>query len=252
MPRMDGKKRFSPRFTSALSALLQLPKTCLGNHCLLCSRPHQVELPLCNDCKLELPWLTHHCERCALPMHQGAELCGKCLRKPPSFDRCWAAMLYANPIDRLIHQFKDRRQLLQGTLLSRLLQEYLQSHLSRNDWPDVITCVPLHWRRQLGRGFNQSSFVAMQLSRSFELPFSTLCKRRLATPNQQQLTRPQRLRNLKSAFCCEEESVNNRHITIVDDVVTTQSTVEALSQTLIKAGARRVDVWAIARTPAPQ
>lgn len=229
-------------FAFALDALLP-------HRCLLCMSKSQARL--CTDCESALPWLDQACRRCALPLDDPSDYCGRCISKPPSFDASLAAFCYAPPIDKLISQFKNQGQLSAGLLLHSFLKERIQQHWSDADPPDVITAVPLHWRRQLQRGFNQSAFLAESLSHQLKIPFMKVARRRLPTPKQQALKRHQRLRNLRHAFVAKPDLVAGRHIAVVDDVLTTGATAEALSRCLKQAGARRVDMWALARTPRP-
>lgn len=229
-------------FASALDFLLP-------RHCLLCEDTGGND-GLCEPCRGDLPWLDRTCRHCALPLPRDSDLCGHCLSNPPRFDRCRAAFRYAPPVDRLVGQFKNQRWLPAGGLLTRLLAERLRQ--SGEPMPEAIAAVPLHWRRQLRRGFNQAAFVAEKLATELNIPLVKVAKRRQPTAKQQQLGRRERLRNLQDAFVARPEFVGDRHLAIVDDVVTTGATTEALSQQLKKAGARRVEVWALARTPAPE
>lgn len=221
----------------------------LPPRCLLCDEAGG-NGGLCRPCREDLPWLDRACRHCALPLARDGELCGHCLSKPPSFDRCRAAFRYAPPVDHLIGQFKNQRRLPAGKLLARLLVERLRG--SGEPLPELIAAVPLHWRRQLRRGFNQAAFVAEKLATELHIPLTVLATRRQPTAKQQQLGRRERLRNLQAAFLARPQLVAGRHVAIVDDVVTTGATAEALSRQLKEAGARRVEVWALARTPAPE
>jgi ComF family protein len=220
----------------------------LPHRCLLCEAPDS-RRALCEPCRNDLPWLVSACPRCALPLPGTAELCGRCLSQPPAFDRCIAAFRYSSPVDRLVGQFKNQRRLSAGKLLSSLLLERLRKGAEAR--PELIAPVPLHWRRQLLRGFNQATFIAGSLASQLDIPLLAVARRSQATPKQQQLDRRRRLGNLRGAFSVNRELVAGRHVAIVDDVVTTGATAQALSLALKRAGAARVDVWAIARTPAP-
>ena len=234
----------STQFKQSLDALFT-------NSCVLCDCSVHGPLPLCPPCKQELPWQRGCCPRCALPLAHPAAVCGPCLKHPPSFERCIAPFRYDAPIDRLIGRFKNQRSLLHGNLLVTSLAEYVSEHTMPAEMPDFICYVPLHWRRQLRRGFNQSAYLALALSTRFGIPLQKSSRRLKATPKQQQLNRQQRLRNLSDAFQVDSDMVGGRHLVLVDDVVTTQATAEALSALYRQAGAARVDVWALARTPAP-
>ncbi|MGI1680018.1 MAG: hypothetical protein K6L75_14850 [Cellvibrionaceae bacterium] len=121
--------------------------------------------------------------------------------------------------------------------------------MNHSEYPDIITPVPLHWRRQLTRSFNQSAFIAQQLSRHSGIPAANISKRVTATPKQQRLKRSQRLKNLKGTFQVDGSKVANKKVAIIDDVMTTGATVESLSAALKKAGALQVEVWCLGRTP---
>ncbi len=221
----------------------------LPGRCLLCGGGASEYL--CRGCRLDLPWLGSHCRQCGLPLAQGQGSCGHCLQHPPPFSRSVAAFTFAQPVDRLILAFKYRRQLAVGRLLSQLLAAHLRQSYARDSWPQLITPVPLHWRRLLPRGFNQAALLARDLGAALQLPVVNCCRRKRHTTPQQGTGRRRRQRNLKAAFALRRnmaQAVSGRHIAIVDDVVTTGATVAEMSMTLVEAGATRIDIWCIART----
>lgn len=116
--------------------------------------------------------------------------------------------------------------------------------------PDVIVPVPMHWRRKLSRGFNHCEQLAEQLGQSLQLPVFKGLRRIRNSPPQQGLSAAQRHRNLQGAFALQgKQSVEGLSIALLDDVITTGSTAEAISQLLLAAGARDVHIWSLARTP---
>ncbi|MEX2516434.1 MAG: hypothetical protein WD572_05920 [Gammaproteobacteria bacterium] len=117
-------------------------------------------------------------------------------------------------------------------------------------WPDVLVPVPLHWRRQLQRGYNQALELARPLSRQLGIPLRLdLCVRDRPTRAQSDLTYTERRRNLRRAFVCHNDIP--AHIGIIDDVLTSGQTVTALASALCAAGAESVSVWVLARAGAP-
>lgn len=172
-------------------------------------------------------------------------LCGTCTRSPPSFDAAHAAFAYAWPVDRLIQRFKFNADLATGRILAQALGEYLDLHQVPR--PDLLIPVPLHRARLAERGFNQSSEIARVLGRFLDarVAFDRLLRVQ-ATPAQSGLDRSARRRNLRHAFECRRHA-SGPHIAIVDDVITTGSTAEAAARTLKRAGAGRVDAYALAR-----
>ena len=120
---------------------------------------------------------------------------------------------------------------------------------------DLLLPVPIHWRRLLGRGFNQATLLAMALQdrdpnlQPLPLPSRVLCRTR-AAPAQSTLTAHQRAHNLRGAFALRA-SVKGQRIAVIDDVMTTGATAEAIARLLKSAGAADVQLWCLARTPPP-
>ena len=228
-------------------ALVALANHFFPGHCLNCGLPSRRAIDLCHGCELSLPALACHCSVCAEPLtHPG--ICGHCLKSPPDFFRVVAPYEYRPPLDGWILGLKHRGELRAGRTLGWLLADHLLSHREQLFWPDCLVPVPLHWRRRLGRGFNQAQEIARMISLRTGLPICRdLAHRARPTDHQQALTREQRARNMRRAFEATPEA-EGRHIAIIDDVVTTASTARALSTALINAGARSVQVWAVART----
>lgn len=219
--------------------------------CLLCGLASPAYQLLCPECDAALPRLAQErflCGCCALPLTSDAPLCGKCLRKPPAFSHSSVAFRYEHPLDFLIQQFKYRRQLSSGKLLAQLLSETCR-HSER---PDFLLPVPSHWRKRWQRGFNQSELMAYWVGKQLGLPVLSACKQTHYHHSQKGLSRAARLKNLRESFSIKsgyQVKIANAHIALIDDVVTTTATTRTLSELLIKAGAQRVDIWALARTP---
>ena len=174
--------------------------------------------------------------------------CGQCLSNPPYFDHVHCALLYQTPLDRLIYGFKDQRQFTTGRALAELLLASLIDHYTDTGLPDRIAATPLFWRKQWSRGFNQSVFLSSYLSRKLGIKRFNGLRRSKANDEQKTLTRHQRLRNLKQCFAVTKP-LNGEHIALVDDIVTTGATANTIAKTLKQAGAGKVTIWAIARTP---
>lgn len=209
------------------------------------------KLKLCRDCHGDLPWIESACGSCGLPLPKAAHQlhCGECLENPPPFQKTIAPFYYAAPLRQWITGFKHHSQLYSGHLLGQLMIETLRDHYVDSTLPEVILPVPLHWRRQLWRGYNQSAELGKQLAKSLDIPCRTdLLKRIRTTHHQQDLSREQRLRNLKNAFQLSPKNDFSR-IALLDDVVTTGSTAREIGQLLQQNGVKEIHLWAIARTP---
>ncbi len=180
----------------------------------------------------------------ALP---AGSVCGACQRRPPPFARALAALRYETPIPTLVGAAKFRGRLNHARLLGQLLADAARALPA--PWPQVLVPVPLHPTRLVGRGYNQSLEIARVVGRALDLPVDgTCCRRVLATPPQAGLDEPARRRNIRGAFAALAP-LPWQQVAILDDVVTTGSTVSELTRVLRRAGARRVEVWAVARTP---
>ena len=217
-----------------------------GQHCLLCGIPSGAQ-SVCRACHAELPWHRQpQCPQCALPTPSG-EVCGACLRHPPAFDRTHAALAYAFPLDRLIPRLKYHGQLSIVPALASHLGEAVAAQ-SRPDW---LIPMPLHPARIRERGFNHATEIARVVARQLDLPLDTArCRRIRDTPPQMGLKHDARRRNVRGAFACEGD-VAGSHIALIDDVMTTGTSLDELAATLKRAGAQEVSCWVVARALKP-
>lgn len=149
-------------------------------------------------------------------------------------------------MDHLIGRLKFQGQLHLVEPLARLLAEELGE---LREAPDLLIPVPLHPLRLRERGFNQSLELARVLARHYGLELDgRLCRRARATPPQSGLNRKQRGKNMRGAFSVAGDPAGRR-LALLDDVITTGTTVRALAKALLQAGAAGVEVWTLARTP---
>ena len=221
----------------------------LPGRCVVCRGPAGRPVDICAPCEGDLlsPW--PRCQHCGLPSNRDTSHCGQCLADAFRFRRCIPLCLYHHPIDQLITEFKHQGQLANGKVLGQLLAQVLAQAYRGSSLPEVILPVPLHWRRQWRRGFNQAHYLAGVVGKQLDIPVrGDILRRSRATPSQQGMDRRQRQRNLSSAFEVQRAG-GYRHIALIDDVVTTGSTANILSGCLMDAGVGQVDVWCLARTP---
>ncbi|HEY1992168.1 MAG TPA: ComF family protein [Gammaproteobacteria bacterium] len=218
--------------------------------CVLCGGKGVGDRDLCADCFGELPWNRHPCLRCAVPLPPDADtpLCGECIKHLPSWDEARCPLAYGFPVDKLVQQFKFGGELATGRLLGGLLADYLAAGTEK---PDCLVPVPLHPSRLKERGFNQAAELARPLATRLQLKIELdLCERTRATEVQSKLDAAERRKNLRGAFAVKVP-VQGLHLALLDDVVTTGTTMEELSRALRDAGARRISVWSVCRAVNP-
>lgn len=222
-------------------------------YCLLCTSPCATDIALCTACRELLPRVHCPCPRCAvrLPpsLPPGSE-CGACQIKAPAFDRCHALSPYAFPMPELISWFKFKGLLSSGAALASLLGAQLSPHWESHR-PDALIPVPLHPARLRTRGFNQSLELARRLASPLRLHVEPeLCLRRRNTPAQKGLDARERAKNLRGAFQVKDPPTHWQYVVLVDDVVTTMTTVNEITRLLKQKGIPRVEVACLARVEA--
>jgi ComF family protein len=245
-------RALSTRFEQTIAALgceigrFILPSTCIacGNHGDASDR----HLDLCDACQLQLPHNRHACQRCGLPLSGTAThlICGSCLKRPPRYDSSYCAFEYAYPLHHLIRRFKYGNSLSLARMMGGLMGNYLREH-HQGDWPTCFIPVPLHPLRFRARGYNQVIELGRFLAAELNVVMRTdLVERHRHTPEQAGLSRRERRKNLRRAFVTKQKDLP-AHIAVLDDVITTGSTVNELANALKKAGVPRIEVWGLAR-----
>lgn len=224
--------------------------------CLLCDETtNDTSFALCAPCERELPWLGDHCQVCALPLPMAHLTCGHCLKHPPAFHQVIVPWTYRFPVDSLISRFKHQAKWPFGRLLAELLGQFLHYRFDNTELtrPDKLLPVPMADKRLRQRGYNQAAMLAQWLSPQLSITCDeTVLLRPRETLAQQDLDAKARQRNLRSAFTLADGAcVKGLHLALIDDVLTTGATANSLARLLIKAGARQVDVYCLARTPKP-
>jgi ComF family protein len=244
----------------------------LSTTCLLCQNKIEIGKNLCTTCIDELPWNNKACGKCAIPLSWSGDepFCGKCLHRPsPFFDKVYAALIYQAPVVQMIGQFKFNQNLMFGTVLSNLLLTFLKPKYQNQPLPQAIIPVPLHPKRITERGYNQAHELAKPLGKAFNIPVLYQYCQRIKETAPQTITTSMRERrnNLRDAFQISanenirrfrfpyfhrENKVHTarslQRIAIIDDVLTTGSTIMMLAKALKKSGIQKIDVWIVAKT----
>ena len=223
-----------------------LPGACLLCGCR-CGSPS-----LCERCEVELPRADlNACDACALPMPEGTRgRCGACLNEHLPYRRARSPFSYEDDVAWLIRRYKFRGNLAAGHALARCMA-HAMSLQTTSEPPGLLVPVPLHEQRLRERGFDQAVELARHLGSFLRLQVCPALKRLRATTAQtSSVDVPSRRRNLRGAFSvARPQLVAGKHVSVIDDVMTTGATASYLAKLLQNAGVKRVDVWLIARTP---
>ncbi len=223
-----------------------LPPRCAGCGTIV-SDTHS----FCADCWTQLDFLgSGGCDTCGLPLQATeSQLCASCLAKPPRLARTRAAVAYDELSGSLAMQLKYGRKVAVAKTMARYM-EPLVGEVS----PDALLVpVPLPRMRLWSRGFNQSALIAHELSRRLRIPADpVVLKRTRRTPPLKGMTPLQRRKTVAGAFQVRDKAaVTGRSVILIDDVLTTGSTVEACARALQRAGAARIELLAFARVVRP-
>lgn len=225
-----------------------LPPLCHICHSFI---PDAGKLHICPTCRERLPLvLSPICTLCGIPFSSagGDHRCGACINNPPHFDVARAPFLYEGAIRELIHSFKyDRRTHLRYPL-AILAMESAQAFMTYS--PQLVIPVPLHKSRLRQRGFNQAVLFGKMLSQGLSLPMVPDALTRIRpTEPQINLNAADRHLNVRGAFAVKRPAaVAGKQVLLLDDVMTTGSTMDECAKELKRAGAVAVVAATIART----
>jgi len=208
---------------------------------------------ICATCLGRFAVRIPRCARCALPVPAQVSVCGGCLGTSPPFDAALAALDYRAPWDRLVTAFKFHDALdLAPPFASAIAAAERERALPR---PSLVVPVPLAPTRLRARGYNQAWEIARRVARMLDIAADpALLLRVRDTVHQLALPPLARAGNVAGAFAVEplrRGELAGRDVVVVDDVMTTGSTAAELARVLKQAGASRVEVWVLARTPRP-
>lgn len=254
--RDDVRRCTRPWSTAATADSSHDERRCLSNGhgpvrfipngvCLLCDEAANALPNLCDPCIRELPIPLGPCLTCGAGAVPHSTLCGACAHRPPPVDRTICALAYASPVDYLVGRLKFEGDLRVVPALAGVLDRAV----GKGTPVDWLAPVPISPARLRERGFNQALEMARILARRRGVRLSRAIRRRRGadTPQASLPDTAARRANVTDVF--EALASIDGHVAIVDDVVTTGATAHAMARCLKRAGARTVDVWAVARTP---
>jgi ComF family protein len=222
--------------------------------CQLCqeSRATPAEGYVCGGCRERIRFVEPpFCARCGLPFEGAITTmfeCSSCRDMELQFSSARSAVVARDQVLDVIHRYKYNRALWFEPFLADLLVQRAVPELAKEKW-DFIVPIPLHPTRHREREFNQAERLASWLSRATGIPVNArLIRRTVPTRTQTQLSKADRIANVRKAFAItRRRKLNGERLVLLDDVFTTGATSSACAAVLKKAGAGEVCVWTVAR-----
>jgi ComF family protein len=255
--RSDKAQSCAVRFRDNMRALLRLTfDFALPPLCPSCREPLGEGTGLCAPCWSKLSLIEPpYCARLGIPFgfDPGTGLLSmEAIANPPAYDRARAAVRYDDVARTLVQAFKYDDRLDLAPMMAQWMVRAGQELLSG---ADALIPVPLHWRRRWARRFNQSAVLAVRIAGLCGVPVAHEALKRIrATAQQVGRSRTDRAENVQGAFSVPAEhraDIAGRNLILVDDVLTSDATVDACTRALLRAGASHVDVLVFARVVAP-
>jgi competence protein ComFC len=222
--------------------------------CQLCgeARATAAEGYVCGGCRAKVRFIREpFCERCGRPYEGDITTpfeCTNCREMEWHFHSARSAVVAREVVLEVVHRYKYQRALWFEPFLADLLIRAAAPHLEQRK-PSMVVPVPLHPTKQREREFNQAERLARHLGAAIRIRLNTrLLKRVFPTRTQTQLSRQERLANVRNAFAMRaNQRLNGEQVVLVDDVFTTGATTNACARVLLAAGAGEVCVWTVAR-----
>src|SRR4051794_12821815 len=238
--------RALPEIFSAAASLLY-PATCV-----VCSANVGNGEYLCPDCRRRAPRIVPpFCAKCSEPFPGAITQtfrCANCENRTLHFDCAVAAYRSRGLVRKVLHQFKYGKQRHLRYPIASWLVESLGDPRIRGRHFDLIVPVPLHPTRERERGFNQAALLAEILAASMQVPARLVLERTRYTTTQTAYDRAERMENLAGAFRLRKNrDVRDLQVLLIDDVLTTGSTLSECARVLKVAGAISVHAATAAR-----
>lgn len=220
--------------------------------CTICGKSIQAGEYLCDQCETKaVRIVAPFCEKCSEPFEGSVTntfACANCAHRTIHFGAAVSAYRGHGIVRQIIHEFKYGRQIHLRHLVARWLNSALDDERLRQSHFNVIVPVPLHPTRQRERGFNQAGLLAELLSAQTSIPVKPLLERIRYTTTQTALDRSERMENLHNAFRLRKNAdVRGLRVLLVDDVLTTGSTLNECARILKRAGVFSVHAATAAR-----
>src|SRR6184192_1534237 len=220
--------------------------------CTICGKSIRADEYLCDQCETKaVRIVAPFCQKCSEPFEGSITntfACANCAHRTIYFDAAVSAYRGRGIVRQIIHEFKYGRKIHLRHLVARWLCAAFDDERLRGRQFDIIVPVPLHSTRQRERGFNQASLLAELLTARMSIPCKPMLKRVRYTTTQTALDRVERMENLHNAFRLRKNAdVRGLHVLLIDDVLTTGSTLSECARILKRSGAISVYAATAAR-----
>ena len=219
--------------------------------CVFCDKVMEHEhFAVCDACRENIPYNTRACKVCGTPLDTvyGDLLCPTCRKRRRGFKKVYAPFIYKGVVRQSILGFKFRGKKGRGATLAAFI--FLKLKEENAPRPDVITFVPMHYIRLGMRGYNQSKLLARALGEIMNVPVVTTLRKTKHTLPQSKLSGQARIQNLQNVYKpVDPEQFRGKTILLIDDVITTGTSLERCARVLKKAGAGEVYGATVAATP---
>lgn len=240
------------KLRNIIGGLVELvyPKTCLV--CKKKLTDSSVDNLVCFECwgkiKRNLPPFCCCCGRQLSRKNLTKSICAGCIKKTLHFDRAFSPCVYEGTLKELIHEFKYKNKDYLGSTLSKLMIDFIKEYELPMDLIDFIIPVPLHKTRLREREYNQAEILSNHIGREFKRMVSNnILIRNRYTKTQTELEPEKRLSNVKNSFSVTHHDVfKGKNLLLIDDVLTTGSTVSEAAYALKNSGANIVFVLTLA------
>ena len=232
-------------FISKLKAFFRLHLFSLKWRCLSCGKEIFDGKYFCDECEENLPYIDKfYCEHCGRKLNAPSNYCSSCKEKSIHVDKARSLFNYGEPVDKFIQQLKyyDKR------FIADIFGEKLANLYRKNYFnADYLCFIPMTKKAKRKRGYNQSELIANSLSKQIDVPVKELVSKGKETIRQAKLSREERLKNLKGCFKpVSKKEIEGKTIVLIDDVLTTGATSEAVAEVLKKKGAKFVYLLTVA------
>src|SRR5882762_1022838 len=239
-------KLAKPDFFRGIASLLYPPA------CTICLAAVDIGEHLCAECEAKVARIVPpFCAKCSEPFDGAITTtfaCANCAHRRLYFEAAVSAYRARGIVRHVILNFKYGKQIHLRHLVARWLVAAFDDERLRERRFDVIVPVPLHPARERERGFNQAELLAEWLSDHLSLPLRPALQRIHYTTTQTAFDRSERMQNLRGAFRLRKKGdVRNLRVLLIDDVLTTGSTLSECARVLKEAGAHSIYAATAAR-----